>query len=257
MNDHIEKIRALLDEAAGSVSEIISGESPSVAPESSVRQDRRSNIVSQSQTHVELGHPSVPSAALMLGAHDCRLIHDGRITIAGTDIGQLEKGRYSFAQVVLVGGAGLKPEHLLKAGETLSAAGQLDGCMVRLMDGKIWARVSTEAVRNGFSFRIWGEHLLRTIRDRAPAVESVEVIFFVDMHEHVGAIAQVAGTVNEKRRKERVERIKERTGKDYECDNPYDCNSCPDKPDCDVLKEVAQEVRKQTLQTVVSDEGGE
>jgi len=34
-------------------------------------------------------------------------------------------------------------------------------------------------------------------------------------------------------------------GKDiYECDNPLDCESCPDGPVCDLIKETVQVIKK-------------
>ena len=255
MNDYIGKIRELIGEIPGNVCSIHSNESSSDALERFIRHDGKSRMISQSETHVELGHPSVPSAALLLCTRDRLLIHDGQITVAGYDLHRLEKGRHSFAQIVLVKDTGLEEEHLSKLRRAISAAGQLDGCMVRLMEEKIWARVSSEAVQNGFSFRVWGEHLIQAVRKMAPAVDSVEVIFLVGMADQIRQIMKLAGAVGEKRREELLERIKERTGKDYDCDNPYDCDECPDKPDCDVLKDVAREVRERSLNAAALNEG--
>ncbi len=228
----------------------------SSAPERFMRPQGTSRIVSQSETHLELGHPSVPSAALVLSTNDTSLIDDGRILIVGTDLGHLERGRYPFAHVALVGGAGIKPEHLSKLRMALPAAGQLDGCMVRLMDEKIWARVSTKAVQDGFSLQVWGEYLLQTIHDSAPVVEAAEAIFVVGMHDRVKEIMRIARRVNERRRDEQLEKARKRTGKDYECENPYDCDSCPDKPECDALRDVAQEVKRRNLHAETFSEGG-
>lgn len=256
MNDCIEKIRELIGEIPGNVWSKRSNGNASNILERFIRHDGKSRIVSQSETHVELGHPSVPSAALLLCARDRLLIHDGQITVAGYDLDRLEKGRHSFAQIVLVKNAGLEEEHLSKVRRAIPAAGRLDGCMVRLMEDKIWARVSSEAIQNGFSFRVWGEHLIQAVREMAPAVESAEVIFLVGLDDQVKEIMKLAGAVSEKRREELLERVKERTGKSYDCENPYDCDECPDKPDCDILKDVAHEVKERSLNAVASNKGG-
>jgi len=257
MNDYIRKTRKLLEKVPRSVYRARSnGSSSTVLERFLLRGEKKSYIVSQAETHLEFGHPSVPSAALLLWTTDPSLVADGRVAIVGNDIGRLKRGRYSFAQVVLVGGIDLEPEHLSQVKTAVSAVGQLDGCMARLMDEKIWVRVSSEAVRDGFSFGIWGEYLLKTIRDAAPSVESVEVIFLANMDDQVKEIMQLAKSASEKRREELLERFKEKTGKDYECDNPYDCDSCPDKTDCDALQEVAQEVRERKLHAVALKNGG-
>ena len=256
MNDYIEKIKKLVGTVPGSICSTRSNGNFPNGLASFLRPEGKSRVVSQSETHVELGHPSVPSAALTLCAGDRDLISDGRITRVGSDLDQLEKGRHSFAQIILVGGADLKPEHLPKLRRAASGVGKLKGCMARQMEEKIWVRISSEAAENGFSFRVWGEHLIRTIRHTAAAIESVEVIFLVGMDNQVQEIMKLAGAVGEKRREELLERAKARTGKDYDCDNPYDCDDCPDKPDCDVLKDVADEVKERNLRAVVSDKGG-
>ncbi len=255
MNDYVEKIRKLVGTIPSSVCSARSNGSLSRGLDSFLRIEGKSQIVSQSETHLELGHPSVSSASLTLGVCNRDMISDGRITSAGSALEQIEKGRHPFAQIVLVGGADLKPEHLPKLRRAASAVGQLSGCMARQMEEKIWVRISSEALRKGFSFRLWGEHLIQTVRKTAPAVESVEVIFLVGMDDQVKEIMKLAGAVGEKRREELLERVKERTGKDYDCDNPYDCDDCPDKPDCDVLKDAAEEVRERTLQAVASKKG--
>jgi CO dehydrogenase/acetyl-CoA synthase beta subunit len=256
MYDCIEEVRRVLGAIPEHARVSSSSSGSSSAPERFMRPQGKSRIVSQSETHVELGHPSVPSAALVLCTNNTSLINDGRILIVGSDLGHLERGRYPFAHVVLVGGADMKPEHLPKLRMALPAVGQLDGCMVRLMEEKIWTRVSSEAVQDGFSLQVWGEYLLQTIHDAAPAIESAEAIFVVDMHDQVKEIMQIAGRVNEKRREGLLEKARKRTGKDYECENPYDCDSCPDKPECDALKDVAQEVKRRNLQAATFSKGG-
>ncbi len=237
MEREIRKLKKLVKESRGSLSFTLSESSHPTDVENFIRHDhRKAYIVSQAETYVELGHPQVPSAVLLLQSRKDSVVNNGLVTIAGYDIGQLGKGRYSFAQVLLVYGRTLKQEHLTRMRSLLGAAGDLDGCMVRLMGEKIWVRVSADAVRKGFSFGIWARHLFQTIRKEVPSVESIEAIFVTGRDREVNETVLLAKSVNEKRREKLIRRMRQKSGDNYECDNPYDCNACPDKPECDVLK---------------------
>jgi CO dehydrogenase/acetyl-CoA synthase beta subunit len=220
---------------------------PAIGPERFVRHDgRRVSIVFQAETCVELGHPSVASASLLLSSTNEHDVNNNQITVLGNDIARLEKGRYSFAQILLVGGLHFMPEHLSNVRTLLGATGNLDGCMVRLMGEKMWVRISGETVAKGFSFDVWGHYLFDTIRAEVPAVERLEAVFVVGVDTLVDEISQLAKTVSEKRRQKLLERLKHK-GSDYECENPYDCEECPDKPECDTLKEVAGVIKRKRV----------
>ncbi len=238
MNPDIRKLRKLFANAGSFVCNIPASDS-ALAPELFVRRNGRgASVVPQAETCVELGHPSMISASLLLSIADEHDVNNNQITVFGNDIGRLEKGRHSFAQILLVGGPHVMPEHLSNVRTLLGAAGNLNGCMVKLMGEKIWARISKEAVATGFSFGVWGRCLFDAIRNEVPPVEHLEAIFVAGVDALVDEISQIAKTAGEERRQQLIERLKQ-TGGDYECENPYDCKECPDKPECDVLKEVA------------------
>lgn len=242
-DNNIAKLRTLLASAESFVCNMPSIDS-ATTPELFARHDgKKMYIVSQAETRVELGHPSVPSASLLLWSEHESDINNNRITVLGSDIGQLAKGPHSFAQVLLTGGATLKPEQVSTVRTLLGAIGALDGCMMRLTDERIWVRLSSGIMKKGFSFVVWGRYLFETIRKEIPSAERLEAVFIVGLDSLVAEINQLARATNENRRQKLLERLKQE-GKDYECDNPYDCEECPDKPECDTLKEVAGVVKR-------------
>lgn len=246
MDPNIRKLRKLLASAQGFSCNLQEEAVSAITPECFARHDgKKMYIVSQAETRVELGHPSVPSASLLLWSEHEPDINNNRVTALGNDIGQLAKGPYSFAHVLLVGGPHLMPEHLSTARTLLGTVGALDGCMVRLTDEKIWVRLGSEIMKKGFSFIVWGHCLFEIIRKEVPSAERLEAVFVAGLDSLVAEINQLARAINENRRQKLLERLKQE-GKDYECDNPYDCEECADKPECDTLKEVAGVVKRKS-----------
>ena len=59
------------------------------------------SIILKEDTHLELGHPSVGSCSATLATQDSSLIENGRISLIGPEIYELEEGMVPFAQIAM------------------------------------------------------------------------------------------------------------------------------------------------------------
>jgi len=133
-------------------------------------------LVLKEEAWVELGHPELPSFASVLLTETPGLVRDGEISLIGEDLPGL-RGEVPFAQLCLVESGEIGEEEYRRL-SLVPFRLRLRGYMVRSLpsQGRIWSRVSVEAVERGLSFSLLGEALRRAFRSAFP-VSSVEVVF--------------------------------------------------------------------------------
>jgi CO dehydrogenase/acetyl-CoA synthase beta subunit len=201
-------------------------------------------FVPQSEIWLELGPPTLPSVQLLLSTDDTALVNKNQVTVLGDDLNQLPHGTYPFAQVILVAGSRLTDRQDPAIFSRIAQAYQANGCMYRAAQGRIWLRLRKGSIESGFNFRVLGQAFFQSIYDQVPEVEACEAVFITSDPQTVARIV----TFSEGFYRARQEILKERfskIGQDiYECSNPLDCESCPDGPVCDLIKETVQVIKK-------------
>jgi len=201
-------------------------------------------FVPQSEIWLELGPPTLPSIQLLLSTDDTTLVNKNQVIVLGGDLSQLPHGTYPFAQVILVAGSQLTEKHEAAISSLISQAYQANGCMYRAAQGRIWLRLRKGSIDSGLNFRVLGQAIFQSIYDQVPEVEACEALFITSDPQTVGKIVNFSECIYRARREILKERF-QKVGKDiYECDNPVDCESCPDGPVCELIKETVQVIKK-------------
>jgi len=195
-------------------------------------------LILRSDTFLELGSPEAGSCSLLLATDTTRLVHDGRVTLVGPEVGESAGGSLPFGQVLMLRGAGLGEKDLDELQRLLVVAGQIEGYMVRSAPGNVWSRVSQEAAAKGFSFATLGRALRALVMSGSPAVEAVEVLFVTSGKADLVPLEAAAQQVRKIAREGTRERWKVK-GYDIDCAN--DCSACGDKPVCDDIRSVLKE----------------
>jgi len=197
--------------------------------------ERKPFVLLKEDTFTELGNPTAGSASMVLWTRQAELVRDGLLTRIGPDIAGSEGACLPFGQVVLLAGGGLADGQAADLDRAADLGHALEGYMIRRVPRKLWSRVSRDAAGRGFSLEALGRALTARYRQRFPELEAVEVLFVTSSKEDVeelGAIALKA------RGKGLSLRKLSRTGDGaYECED-LNCESCPEKPTCDTLREV-------------------
>jgi acetyl-CoA synthase len=208
---------------------------------------RDTNILLKEDTAVELGNPSAASCAFVLWTADSSLVRDGRITLVGPDIPESVGASLPFAQVLLVGGTGLREQYHLVFEQHYAISSQIEGYMVRLapQQQRMWTRVSNDVVERGFSFRTLGQAVLAIYKTQLPAIEAVELVFVTSSKEDVEGVEPIAAGVWKARGDALSSRFARQDDGSYECTSVYtDCTDCPDQPTCDDIRELTRLRRK-------------
>ncbi|MEW6188444.1 MAG: hypothetical protein AB1585_22225 [Thermodesulfobacteriota bacterium] len=199
-----------------------------------IDRDKNPNILLKEETAVELGPPDRASFQTIFLVKKPDAVPDGLITIIGPDLPDAAGQSLPFGQVFLIGGEALVDAQIGKLERKQSISSRLPGYMVRLAAGRIWARVSKEALGKGFSFETLGRNLMAYYKQSFPEIESMGILFLTSSDEEVMDLRRLLVNKNitaappEKKAK-----------KIFGCTYEIDCQDCPNKPICDRIREMA------------------
>jgi CO dehydrogenase/acetyl-CoA synthase beta subunit len=214
---------------------------------------RNGRIVLKEDTQVELGHPSMGSCAATLATHRLDLVSDGCITLVGPEISETQEPVLPFAQIII---AALKKSNeievtsqaTIEIENTASAMdrtahlyAQTDGYMIRSVPNLIWARVSKEACRSGFSLKLLGERLIAAVKQQCNQVTACEVFFVTSSKSDVGQLDDIIEKARVKQRK--LETYDVSSDGEFECTQEIDCSACSEQVVCDTIRDVIR-IRK-------------
>ncbi|MFX0136672.1 MAG: hypothetical protein ACFFDN_23745 [Candidatus Hodarchaeota archaeon] len=203
------------------------------------------NILLKEDTFVELGSPQTASCAFIILINFPHLMDDGKITLIGPDILDADGKALNFGQVLLIGGAHITDEQYKSLERAQFVGDQIEGFMIRTVPQKLWCRISKNVVRKGISFENIGRAYMHIFKTKFPLIEKMETIFVTSSREDVQDLEQIAKKVRgkysklfQKEMKERLEKIRS------DCDNEWECDTCPDKPTCDEIEDMVQMSKK-------------
>jgi CO dehydrogenase/acetyl-CoA synthase beta subunit len=204
-------------------------------------------IILKEDTAVELGNPNVASCAFILWTSNSTLVNDGRITLIGPDIQESYGESLPFAQILIIGGSGLKDQHHLVLEQHYAISNRIEGYMIRLAPQRqrMWTRVSKRAVEKGFSFKTLGRAIMAIYKSELPVVEAAEVIFVTSSKEDVKGLEGIATEVQRIRNDTLANRFAQKEDGSYECTSNYvECTDCPDQVVCDEIRDLTHLKRK-------------
>jgi len=206
------------------------------------RRGGRASIVPSDECEVELGAPPKANVNLVLWTHDSSLIKDGEIGLMGPDMKAKKKVSWPYAQVIMVALEESFETDPFTLESTQYLSNRLPGFMVRTVPGRLWARVSRKAVKDGMDFARLGAALIAAYKDDFTGVKAVEVLFVTEDDEHVRELETMAA---ESRiimgKSKKLVLVGDGT---YECAD-LDCETCDEKETCDAVRDILILRRKQ------------
>jgi CO dehydrogenase/acetyl-CoA synthase beta subunit len=154
------------------------------------------SVVLSQDTAVELGNPRVESCSFVVWDDNPGRVRDGAITLIGPELSECDGMSIPFGKVIIAGVSGFTAENSYdRYREMDNVRYDLDlrGYMLRAASQyqREWSRVSHEALREGFSFRVLGGSLIDAMK-KTGYVESVEVIFITSSPEDVRSIRPIS-----------------------------------------------------------------
>ena len=161
--------------------------------------EKNRNLVLGSDTAVELGNPKDASTSFLMWVNQPDKIKNGRISIVGPDLPQLNGQQASFGKIVIVDAADFNEDNTYdryREMELLRYDIHLKGYMMRgvSQQQREWSRVSIDAINNGFSFKHLGGALIDQF-SQMPYVRSVETIFITASKKDVLEVKAISDNV--------------------------------------------------------------
>jgi len=173
--------------------------------------------------YVEFGGPNCPFKFELVRARKMEEVEDGKITIVGPDIKDLEEGTRYHPLGILVEVAGKEVEEELEGvieRRIHEFCNYIQGFMHLNQRYDIWLRLSKKSYQKGLnSFEFIGKVLIRLFKSELPFIEKIQVTFITDP-EKVKEWYEKALKVYEARD------ARARGLKDEEVDTFYGCTLC-------------------------------
>lgn len=232
---HIMEITAYISRQRnqGKVSEFIY-EGPVNWPPS-----RKSNLVLEVDTAVELGDPRQASVSFLVWDDKENMDPGEKITVIGPDLCQIRDKKASFGKIVIVKGANFNEDNSYERYMLLDRARyalKLDGYMMRSVSQyqREWSRVSRKSLQDGFSFQILGTALIDELQ-KIDFVESVKVIFVTSGKEDVLELKPISEAVAQ-----RISAMKKIT----DAMHVEDCGECEYNDVCSDVAELRAMIKR-------------
>jgi CO dehydrogenase/acetyl-CoA synthase beta subunit len=196
-----------------------------------------STVILKEDTGVELGGPGASSSTFILWTDDISFVREGTTTLVGPDIQQTQGEHAPFAQVTLIACPSLGNDAQPALERAIHGAERLPGYMARGTGGRIWSRVSHEALAAGFSLRALGDNIVHQLRRSFPAA-IVEMLFVTSSDEDVRQLDTIGAQVRKLSHDLRRERLRATADGAYECESGISCEVCPDNVVCSQIREM-------------------
>ncbi len=178
--------------------------------------------IRKEQMYVELGGPKVKYKFELLRVVPLDRVEDGKITIIGPDLNELEEGKsYPYGVYIEVAGRDLEPEaEGVLERRIHEYSNMIEGYMHLNQRYDIWLRVSKSSYKKGLtSFRYIGTVLMRLYKSEFPMIEKIQITFITDPTK-VEEMWKIAMSVYEERDRRAL------TLRDEDVDVFYGCRLC-------------------------------
>jgi len=203
-------------------------------------------IILRNDVYAELGNPSAGSSAFVMWTTDTSAVSNGRVTLVGPDIQEIEEEKVPFGQVLIVGGKDLSSDHQPALEQRQYVSSLVEGYMVKSSPGRVWSRVSKDSVAKGFNFEVLGKALMAVLRTEFPVIESVEVLFVTSSKDEIRQLEKTAEQVRVLGKAFRRDAWRAKGFDLVDCTMGTDCASCEEAPACDDIRDVAKLRKKRT-----------
>ncbi len=220
-------------DAAGDPRALIDALPISVGPGS------QKGLILRGDTYTELGSPAAGSCAFVMWTNDTARLRDGRVTLVGPGIKEAGGLELPLGQVLMVSGEKLSVEEQPSLEQRQYLSKLVEGYMVKSSPGRVWTRVSKDAVDKGFDFEMLGKALVAILKIEFPNIERAEVLFVTSDRSEIDRLKEISDEVSVLGKAFRRDAWRAKGFELADCTLGVDCDSCEEAPTCDDIRDVA------------------
>ncbi len=195
---------------------------------------RRPVIVTAGACALEIGSPKHPTASALLWTR--QPLPDGDcIWHCGPDLKTAAPGPVGMAMLILLEIDAETDPTAPNFQAIKNLSNRLPGYMARSIPGKLWIRISHELLNNDFNLASLGQILITAYRKSFPQLANIRVVLAADnpaLIDELTAIEKMTAIVTRENHK-----LTLAADGTLDCTD-FSCESCPEKPACDTIREV-------------------
>lgn len=210
----------------------------------SVDLDKNKEIILQDETQLELGGLNRKSFSLIYPSIELKEIKDGKISLLGPEIQEMNEPSVDFGLFFLIQAKSLSEKEFNNLKSINFISDGIEGFLIRTIPRRFWCRISTDVIKKKFSFEFLGNAIFYLYKQKfKDLIESME-IFFINSYpnlidEFVSIVSGIIAHVNDRWIK-KVEEWRKR----IDCEYDWGCEICPYQKECYQIKQVLIEREK-------------
>ncbi len=195
-------------------------------------------IILEEETGLELGGVNRKSFSIIFPISDARLIEHGKITLLGREINKIEKVNIDFGMMLLIGTNNGTDKETDELRHLNFISNGIEGFSIRTIPRRFWCRISTSALKKGFSFEFLGNAIISLYQQKFKGlIKSIELIFINSYQDSIEQFIEHSADINSKSKEKWKKKIEE-WRKRIDCDYDWGCEICPYREECYNVKQV-------------------
>ncbi|MFX1316645.1 MAG: hypothetical protein ACFE9T_12335 [Promethearchaeota archaeon] len=210
----------------------------------SVDLNKNKEIILQDETQIELGGLNRKSFSLVYPSKELNQIEDGKITLLGPEIQEINESSVDFGFFLLIKVKSLSEQEYSNLRALNFISNGIEGFLIRTIPRKFWCRISKNVIKKNFSFEFLGNAIFYLYRQKFEnLIEAMEVIFINSypnlIDEFMRIISEIIAHINY-RWIQKIEKWRKR----IDCEYDWACEICPYQQECYEVKQVLIEREK-------------
>jgi CO dehydrogenase/acetyl-CoA synthase beta subunit len=200
--------------------------------------ENNKGIILQEETSLELGGVNRNSFSMIYTVNDLDLIKNGRITLLGPEVNEIQESSIDFGIFILIM-VGEDQNKVIDELKHLSfISNSIEGFMIRTIPRRFWCRISSQLFEKNFSFEFLGNAIIHLYNQKFGAlIRSIEIFIINSYPNSIKEFIELSSEITKKSNeswKLKVEEWKKR----LECDYDWACEICPYSEECYDIKQL-------------------
>jgi CO dehydrogenase/acetyl-CoA synthase beta subunit len=196
------------------------------------------DVILQEETGLELGGMNKKSFLLIYPLREKNLLSDGRVTLIGPEIQNINESNIDFGVLLLLKLKQAANQKFKDLSSFTFISNSIEGFSIRSIPRRFWSRISKSVLNKGFSFLFLANAIFYLYRVKFnDLIEAMELIFISSysdsIDEFLSTSSDLTHSLNEKWLK-KLDKWKKR----IDCEYDWGCEICPYQIECYDIKKV-------------------
>jgi len=240
----IDKIRDFLEQEQNSGKTLFSYQASlnqngsSINSKIEIGLNQYKEIILEEETGLELGGMNNKSFSIIYPISDVQLVEHGKIVLLGREIDKIVDTNIDFGMMILIGINDAADKEIDELKHLNFISNGIEGFSIRTIPRRFWCRISTSALKKGFSFEFLGKAIISLYKQKyKDLIESIEVFFVNSYHDSIEQFIVLSSDIFSKVKEKWKNKIDE-WRKRIDCDYDWGCEICPYREECYNIKQV-------------------